>query len=224
MTDKITRRQAIKKIGMAAVAGAAVGAGLAEAADFISGNRKINGKMKVLLVNGSPHVQGCTYTALKEVEGALKQNGIETEMFWIGKSAISGCIGCGSCRGTGRCFMNDVVNDFLDKAGVFDGFVFGSPIHFAAATGSMICFMDRAFLCAMASDLMVGKPAATIASCRRSGTTSTLDQLNKYPIHRGMPLVPSQYWPMVYGNTPDEVRHDKERLQIMRTLGTVCLG
>ncbi len=219
MSDKINRRQAIKQMGVVAATGAAVSIGLANSPEVISLIRKMGKKMKVLLVNGSPHHEGCTFTALKEVESALRQNGIETEIFWIGRQPVSSCIGCGACQHSGRCFMNDVVNEFLDKADNFDGFVFGSPVHFAAATGAMTCFMDRAFFCAMASDLMAGKPAATIASCRRSGTTSTLDQLNKYPIHRGMPLVPSQYWPMVFGNTPDEIRQDKEGLQIMRTLG-----
>ena len=213
MSDKITRRQAIKQMGVAAVTGAAVSVGPADSPKVISLSRKMNRNMKVLLVNGSPHAEGCTFTALKEVESALRQSGIETEIFWIG---------CGACQHSGRCFMNDAVNEFLDKADNFDGFVFGSPVHFAAA-GAMSCFMDRAFFCAMASDLMAGKPAATIASYRRSGTISTLDQLNKYPIHRGMPLVPSQYCPMVFGNTPDEVRQDKEGLQIMRTLGN-CMA
>ena len=212
MSDKITRRQAIKQMGVAAVTGAAVSVGPADSPKVISLSRKMNRNMKVLLVNGSPHAEGCTFTALKEVESALRQSGIETEIFWIGRKPVSSCIGCGACQHSGRCFMNDAVNEFLDKADNFDGFVFGSPVHFAAA-GAMSCFMDRAFFCAMASDLMAG----------RSGTISTLDQLNKYPIHRGMPLVPSQYCPMVFGNTPDEVRQDKEGLQIMRTLGN-CMA
>lgn len=178
MSDKITRRQAIKQMGVAAVTGAAVSVGPADSPKVISLSRKMNRNMKVLLVNGSPHAEGCTFTALKEVESALRQSGIETEIFWIGRKPVSSCIGCGACQHSGRCFMNDAVNEFLDKADNFDGFVFGSPVHFAAA-GAMSCFMDRAFFCAMASDLMAGKPAATIASYRRSGTISTLDQLNK---------------------------------------------
>lgn len=104
------------------------------------------------------------------------------------------CLGCGACSESGRCFMNDSVNEFLDKNTDFDGFVFGAPVHFAAMTGTMSSFMQRAFFCARAKNDLAGKPAATLANCRRSGSTTALDQLNKYPVHRGMPLVPTQYW------------------------------
>lgn len=216
----ITRRQALKKMGAAAVAGAALGIGGLQAAELFSG-KKFNGKkMKVLLVNGSPHKEGCTFTALSEVASALSADGIETEIFWIGRQALSGCIGCGACSQNGRCFMNDTVNDFLEKAADFDGFVFGSPVHFAAMNGAMTSFMNRAFFCARSGDTPLrGKPAAMVASSRRAGSISTLDQLSRYFVHGGMPVVPSQYWPMVYGNTPGEVRQDAEGLQIMRTLG-----
>ncbi|MCD8252904.1 MAG: flavodoxin family protein [Phocaeicola dorei] len=148
----------------------------------------------------------------------LNTNGIETEFYWVGNRPLSGCVACGACSQNGRCYMNDTVNEFLDKAKDFDGFVFGSPVHFAAMTGTMTSFMDRAFFCARTRKEFGGKVAAAVTSCRRSGSTTTLDQLNKYFIHGGMPVVPSQYWPMVYGNTPDEVRQDAEGLQIMRTL------
>lgn len=215
----ITRRQALKQMGAAAVVGAGIGIGSLNATELFGGKEYNGRKMKVMLVNGSPHKEGCTFTALSEVASVLNQNGVETEIFWIGNRPLSGCVACGACGRTGRCFMNDTVNEFLDKAKDFDGFVFGSPVHFAAMTGAMTSFMDRAFFCARTHQEFGGKPAAAVTSCRRSGSTTTLDQLNKYFIHGGMPVVPSQYWPMVYGNTPEQVRQDAEGLQIMRTLG-----
>ena len=173
--------------------------------------------MKVLLVNGSPHAKGCTYTALCEVAAALEKQGIETELFQIGTKPVSGCLGCGACIKTGKCVVDDVVNEFVEKAKAADGFVFGSPVHFANASGAITSFMDRAFYGKGA--VYADKPAAAIMSCRRGGATATLDQLNKYFTISNMPIVSSQYWNMVHGNTPDEVRQDLEGLQTMRTLG-----
>ncbi|MBQ2776640.1 MAG: flavodoxin family protein [Peptococcaceae bacterium] len=174
--------------------------------------------MKVLLVNGSPHAKGCTYTALCEVAAALEKQGIETELFQIGTKPVSGCLGCGACIKTGKCVIDDVVNEFVEKARAADGFVFGSPVHFANASGAITSFMDRAFYGKGA--VYADKPAAAIMSCRRGGATATLDQLNKYFTISNMPIVSSQYWNMVHGNTPDEVRQDAEGMQTMRTLGT----
>ena len=174
--------------------------------------------MKVLLVNGSPHAKGCTYTALCEVAAALEKQGIETELFQIGTKPVSGCLGCGACIKTGKCVIDDVVNEFVEKAKAADGFVFGSPVHFANASGAITSFMDRAFYGKGA--VYADKPAAAIMSCRRGGATATLDQLNKYFTISNMPIVSSQYWNMVHGNTPDEVRQDAEGMQTMRTLGT----
>ena len=174
--------------------------------------------MKVLLVNGSPHANGCTYTALCEVAAALEKQGIETELFQIGTKPVSGCLGCGACIKTGKCVVDDVVNEFVEKAKTADGFVFGSPVHFANASGAITSFMDRAFYGKGA--VYADKPAAAIMSCRRGGATATLDQLNKYFTISNMPIVSSQYWNMVHGNTPDEVRQDAEGMQTMRTLGT----
>ena len=173
--------------------------------------------MKVLLVNGSPHAKGCTYTALCEVAAALEKQGIETELFQIGTKPVSGCLGCGACIKTGKCVVDDVVNEFVEKAKAADGFVFGSPVHFANASGAITSFMDRAFYGKGA--VYADKPAAAIMSCRRVGATATLDQLNKYFTISNMPIVSSQYWNMVHGNTPDEVRQDAEGMQTMRTLG-----
>ena len=173
--------------------------------------------MKVLLVNGSPHANGCTYTALCEVAGALEAQGIETEIFQVGTKSISGCLGCAACIKTGKCVIDDVVNEFVEEAKEADGFVFGSPVHFASASGALTSFMDRAFYGKGA--VFANKPAAAIMSCRRGGATATLDQLIKYFTISNMPVVSSQYWNMVHGNTPDEVRQDLEGMQTMRTLG-----
>lgn len=172
--------------------------------------------MKVLLVNGSGHEKGCTYTALTEIAETLNKNNIETEIFWIGNKPLAGCIGCGSCIATGKCFINDVVNEFLDKTQSADGFIFGSPVHFASPSGMITSFMDRAFY--GKGKLFKNKPAAGIVSCRRGGSTATFDVLNKYFSISCMPIVTSQYWNMVHGNTPEEVKQDFEGMQTMRTL------
>ena len=175
--------------------------------------------MKVLLVNGSPHAKGCTFTALTEVAGALEKQGVETEIFNLGTKAISGCLGCGDCRKTGRCFINDPVNEFLDKAAEADGYIFGSPVHFASASGMLTSFMDRVFFAKLTDKIFENKPAAAIVSARRAGTTATFDQLNKYFSISNMLIVTSQYWNMVHGSSPEDVRQDLEGLQTMRTLG-----
>lgn len=177
--------------------------------------------MKVLLVNGSPHAKGCTFTALEEVAKALNEEGIEPEIFQIGTKPISGCIACGNCRRTGQCAFNDRVNDFLAVAGGFDGFVFGSPVHYAAAGGAITSFMDRAFYADAGSgkQSFYLKPAAAVVSARRAGTTATFDQLNKYFTISQMPVISSRYWNMVHGGSPEDVKKDLEGMQIMRILG-----
>lgn len=173
--------------------------------------------MKVLLVNGGPHEKGCTYTALEEVSKTLQKNGIETEIIWLGVSPIAGCIGCNACLKTGKCFRNDIVNDFIEKSKEADGFVFGTPVHFASSAGSLTSFMDRVFY--GRGDLFKNKPACCVVSCRRGGATATFDQINKYFSICNMPIVTSQYWNQVHGTNPDEVRKDEEGMQTMRTLG-----
>ena len=173
--------------------------------------------MKVLLVNGSQHKSGCTNAALKEVEGELKRQGMETEMFWVGNKPIMGCLGCGHCKETKRCwFGGDTLNAFMERAEEADAFVFGTPIHFAGASGFIKPFMDRAF-CSKSS-LYWNKPAATIVSCRRGGALGGFEDLNRYYTISNMPVVSSQYWNQVHGNTPEEVYRDEEGLQIMRQL------
>lgn len=173
--------------------------------------------MKVILVNGSPHAKGCTFTALTEVAETLMENGIETEIMQLGTQPISGCLGCGSCIKTGKCFIDDVVNVFLSKAGEADGFVFGSPVHYAAASGHLTSFLDRVFF--GKSALFAYKPGAAVVSCRRGGASAAFDQINKYFTINNMPVVSSQYWNQVHGNTPEEVKQDLEGMQTMRTLG-----
>lgn len=177
--------------------------------------------MKVLLVNGSPHKEGCTYTALCEVSKALNKNGVDTDIFWIGTKALSGCIACGKCRENNQCVFQDTVNEFLDIAGDYDGFVFGTPVHWGGAAGAMTSFMDRVFyadLCGGGNRFLL-KPAAVVISARRAGTTATWDQVNKYFGLMQMPIITSRYWNMVHGARPEEVKQDLEGLQTMRVLG-----
>lgn len=173
--------------------------------------------MKVILVNGSPHKEGCTYTALSEAAKALNSNGIETEIFHLGTEPVAGCIACGACSKTGKCIYNDPVNEFVEKAKDTDGFIFGSPVYYSGMSGQLCSFMDRAFY--SGGKYMAGKPAAAVVSCRRGGATATFEQINKYFMITNMPVVSSQYWNQVHGNTPDEVKQDLEGLQTMRTLG-----
>lgn len=174
--------------------------------------------MKVLLMNGSPHESGCTFTALSEVAGALNKEGIETEIFQIGNQPVRGCIGCGGCaKNNGRCVFNDdAANRAIEAAQSADGYVIGSPVYFASANGALIALLDRIFY---AGKCFAYKPAAAVVSARRAGTTASIDEINKYFSIRNMPVVSSKYWTMVHGNTPEEVRQDLEGMQNMRALG-----
>ena len=232
--------------------------------------------MKVLLINGSPHEKGCTYTALSLIAGELKAQGIETEILHVGGQPVGGCIGCGGCRSGNGCVFGGVVNEAIEKAKTADAFVFGSPVHYASAAGNMASFMDRlayaggcigcggcrsgngcvfggvvneaiekaktadAFVFGspvhyasaagnMASFMdrlayaggkyLAYKPAAICCSARRAGTTSTLDQLVKYPQFFHMPLVNGSYWAMVHGSNPEQVLQDAEGCAVMQELG-----
>lgn len=173
--------------------------------------------MKVLLINGSPKKSGCTFTALSTVAKSLNEEGIETEIFQIGSKPIAGCLGCGSCRKTGKCIFDDTVNECMPKAKEADAIIVGSPVHYASASGAITSFMDRLFF--SSSGAFQYKLGAVIASARRAGTTATLDQLAKHFTISNMPVISSCYWNMVHGNTPEEVVQDLEGMQIMRTLG-----
>ena len=173
--------------------------------------------MKVLLINGSPNPRGCTYTALNEVAKTLEQEGIETEIIQVGQKDIRGCIGCRQCKESGQCIFDDFVNEVAPKFNECDGIVIGSPVYYASANGTLISFLDRLFYSTLADKTM--KVGAAVVSARRAGTTATFDELNKYFTISQMPIVSSQYWNMVHGNTSEEVQQDLEGLQTMRTLG-----
>lgn len=174
--------------------------------------------MKALLLNGSPREKGCTYTALMEVAGALGEGGVESEIIHVARGPVHGCTGCRGCAKTKRCvFADDAVNQVLDKLEEAQGLVVGSPVYYASPNGALLSFLDRMFY--TGGGKRAFKPGAAVVSARRAGTTAALDVLNKYFLISGMPIVPSQYWNMVHGNTPEEVREDEEGLQIMRTLG-----
>ncbi|MCL2176899.1 MAG: flavodoxin family protein [Firmicutes bacterium] len=178
--------------------------------------------MRVLLINGSPREKGCTYTALLQVKGALEKNGVGAEIFWLGSGAIQGCTSCYACKA--KPFVcpydkvkGDKVAEFITKAKEADGFVFGSPVYYAGPNGSLTAFMDRAFFAYSAH--LKGKPAACVVSARRSGTTATVDRLNKYFLINQMPIVSANYWNAVHGSEADEVLKDAEGIQTMRIIG-----
>lgn len=170
--------------------------------------------MKVLLINGSPHAGGCIYTALSEFAGQLQKYGVETEIFQIGKEPIRGCIDCKGCWGKGRCVFDDKVNVCIDKIIEADGLVVGSPVYFSGITGSLKCLLDRVFY--DAKRLFSYKPAAAVVSCRRGGAGAAFEQINKYFTISSMPVVSSQYWNSVHGDTPEEVKADLEGMQTLR--------
>ncbi len=176
--------------------------------------------MKVLLVNGSPHADGCTNRALTEIQTVLLECGIDSEIYWIGKESIGGCTACLACKSIKKCAIDDKVNDFVNKAHDFDGFIFGSPVYYAGANGSLISFMDRVFYSARSAGLKCfdHKPAAAIASARRAGTTPTLDTVNRFFGLYSMPIITSTYWNEVHGGNALEVVEDGEGMRTMRNL------
>lgn len=187
--------------------------------------------MNVLLINGSPKADGCTYTALSVVASSLQAEDIKTEILHVGKEVVRGCGACMSCFSTmdGKCaHNNDSVNIALEKVKDADALVIGSPVHFAAGSGQITSFLDRVFFAGDQAFAATGnkdkgglhgKLGAAVVSCRRGGSTAALDQLNKYFTISNMPIVSSQYWNMVHGMTPEDVKNDHEGMQIMRTLG-----
>jgi len=173
--------------------------------------------MKVLLINGSPHNNGCTFTALSEVEKELQAQGIETQIYHIGTQPVRGCTACGSCYKTGKCAFDDGVNEISELIKMADGVVIGTPVYYSSMNGALSATLDRVFYSAGSN--FKNKPAAGVVSCRRGGASATFDQLNKYFTISNMPVVSSQYWNAVHGRTAQEVKRDLEGLQIMRTLG-----
>ena len=172
---------------------------------------------KVLLINGSPHQFGCTYTALRETADTLEKNGVETEILYLGTKPIAGCIACAKCHESGRCVFDDGVNQLLQRLDEFQGIVIGSPVYYAGPAGQLCAFLDRLFYCG--ESRMAGKLAAAVVSCRRGGATAAFDRLNKYFTISSMQVVGSQYWNQIHGSNPAEAPQDLEGLQTMRTLG-----
>ncbi len=172
--------------------------------------------MKVLLINGSPNEMGCTYTGLKEMEKIFKNSNVETEILYLGKKAISGCIACTKCRTIGKCVFDDEVNKIGERLEEFDGIVVGSPVYYAGPSAQVTAFLDRLFY--SYGKKMAGKLGTSFVSCRRGGASAAFDRLNKYFSISNMPIVTSQYWNQIHGNTPEEVLKDEEGLQTLRTL------
>lgn len=180
--------------------------------------------MKVLMLNGSPHQAGCTNRALEEIAKALDENGVESEIVWIGRQPVGGCVACNACAKLGRCAFGDKdgVNEFRAKAVEADGFVFGAPVHYGRAGASLLGFMDRLFYSSGQSGQLNAfeyKPAAAVTSARRAGTTSALADIEKYFTISQMPIVSSRYWNMVHGSSAEQVEQDAEGLWTMRQLG-----
>jgi multimeric flavodoxin WrbA len=174
--------------------------------------------MKVLLLNGSPNQNGCTYTALRIIADRLKENGVDSTLIQIGRKPIVGCLGCGACRKLGRCvYGDDGVNAARDELEASDGLIVGSAVHYASATGALTSFLDRLFFSRPNGCLRM-KFGAAVVSCRRGGATATFDQLNKYFTISQMPVVSSCYWNMVHGFTPQDVLADKEGVRTMQVL------
>ena len=173
--------------------------------------------MNVLLINGSPHKDGCTFTALNEVAKTLNTEGIDTEIIHVGNKDIRGCIACRRCAQIGKCVFDDLVNETAPKFAACDGIVIGSPVYYASANGTLISFLDRLFFSTGFDKTM--KVGASVVSCRRAGNTATFDELNKYSTISNMPIASSQYWNLIHGGCAAEAQQDLEGLQTMRTLG-----
>ena len=172
--------------------------------------------MKVLLINGSPHKDGNTALALKEMEAVFKAEGVDTETVEVGSEAVRGCSGCYACSKIGKCAFDDVVNQTALKLEEADGIVVASPVYYASANGTLISFLDRLFYSSKCDKRM--KVGASVAVARRGGCSATYDELNKYFTINNMPIAPSQYWNSVHGRFPGEAVKDEEGMQTMRTL------
>lgn len=173
-------------------------------------------EMKALLINGSPHTAGSTYTALHEMEKVFQEEGIETEILQIGKQDIRGCVACRACTKLGKCVFEDSVNETAAKFEEADGLVVGSPVYYASANATLIAFLDRLFYSSSFDKTM--KVGASVVSARRGGLSATFDELNKYFTISGMPVASSQYWNSIHGNDAEQAAQDLEGLQTMRTL------
>lgn len=176
--------------------------------------------MKVIMINGSPHKDGSTFTALSEVQKVLESNNVETKIYHIGTKAMQGCIACGYCRkpeNNGCVFKDDIVNEIIGELDSVDGLIIGSPVYYASANGSVISMLDRLFYAG--SGRFDNKVGASVVVARRGGLTATFDELNKYFTIANMPVVSSQYWNQVHGHNGEEIKQDLEGMQTMRLLG-----
>ena len=171
---------------------------------------------KVLLLNGSPHANGCTARALEEMINVFSKEGVETELIQVGNQDIRGCVSCGFCEKNGKCVFNDLVNEVAEKFKDADGLVVGSPVYYGSPNGTILSFMDRLFYSTSFSKHL--KVGAAVVSCRRGGNTATFDALNKYFTISGMPVASSTYWNQVHGFSREDVEKDLEGLQTMRNL------
>ena len=172
--------------------------------------------MKVLMINGSPRESGNTFQALDEMRKVFEKNGIEAEIFNIGREPVTGCRSCGACSKLRKCVIDDAVNVLAEKLAASDGFVIGSPVYYGSANGTLVSLLDRLFY-SNQTDLTM-KVGASVAVARRGGCSSTFDELNKYFTIAGMPVASSQYWNMVYGMRKGEVQQDLEGMRTMRVL------
>lgn len=172
--------------------------------------------MKVLLINGSPKANGNTARALEEMVTVFAKEGVETEIVHVGNKEIRGCVACTGCYKTGKCIVDDMVNECAGKFAECDGMVVASPVYYASANGTLISFLDRLFYSSHFDKRM--KVGASVAVARRGGCSATFDQLNKYFTITGMPVASSQYWNSVHGAAPGQAKEDAEGLQTMRTL------
>lgn len=172
--------------------------------------------MKVLLINGSPHRAGTTYTALTEAERILKEEGIETQLLQVGSAEVRGCTGCLGCKKGHGCVIDDCVNEAAKLFEEADGIIVGSPVYYASPNGSLISFLDRLFYSSTFDKTM--KVGAAVVCARRGGCTASFDVMNKYFTISGMPVASSTYWNQVHGAVAEDATEDKEGLQTMRNL------
>lgn len=174
--------------------------------------------MKVLMINGSPNQFGSTYTALKHIADSLTEEDISSEIIWLGDKPIQDCVGCDACKKLGKCiFDDDIVNEILEKSKLAHGFIFGSPVYYASPSGRIISALNRLFYAG--AQHFAFKPASSIVTARRAGTTASLDVLNKYFLINQMPIVSSTYWNMIFGRTADELNRDSEGIQTLKLVG-----
>lgn len=213
--DKMSRRTAIKRMGQG-MAAAAVCVSGCDALAACAPDVNKNGKMKVLLINGSPRAEGNTYRMLQEVASQLQKNGIEAEILQIGTAAVRGCIACGGCS-NGRCvFDDDICNSMIGKMSTADALIVGSPVYYGVPAGQVISLIQR--MAYAGGAVLRGKPVSVVTVCRRGGATAAFQTLQMPFQMLNMPIVTSQYWNIGCGQTPGQVEQDAEGLQTMRTL------